>query len=117
MNSGFSQYYLFFFFNDTATTEIYTLSLHDALPISARARSRGTAQPRGARRAAARRLPHRPPGAPQAALEPEGSRTRRPHVRLDRKSTRLNSSHLVISYAVFCLKKKKTASTVKPRPF
>src|SRR5476649_2908680 len=73
-------WYLFFFFNDTATTEIYTLSLHDALPIS---RPRG----RAARRAGwRRRLPARPG---------------------DRKSTRLNSSHTVISYAVFCLKKKK----------
>src|SRR2546426_8400095 len=75
----------FFFFNDTATTEIYTLSLHDALPVSGSRR-------RGDRRA--HRL-HR--GAGQSAASP---------VR-DRKSTRLNSSHLVISYAVFCLKKKK----------
>src|SRR5471030_3440883 len=68
-----------FFFNDTATTEIYTLSLHDALPIFATAMLR---------------------------------RCRRRHrswreCRRDRKSTRLNSSHLGISYAVFCLKKKK----------
>src|SRR5574338_1172744 len=69
----------FFFFNDTATTEIYTLSLHDALPISAGAR--GAAGPAG--RCQADRLP------------------------ADRKSTRLNSSHHGISYAVFCLKKKK----------
>src|SRR2546428_47816 len=74
----------FFFFNDTATTEIYTLSLHDALPISlVRAAGRG---PR-------RRV--------QAGLR---ARRRR---RRDRKSTRLNSSHDQISYAVFCLKKKK----------
>src|SRR2546426_2403741 len=81
----------FFFFNDTATTEIYTLSLHDALPISPRrvpaARGRRT-RPRG------RRLRPRAPRACAARS-------------LDRKSTRLNSSHLVISYAVFCLKKKK----------
>src|SRR2546428_13494330 len=77
---------IFFFFNDTATTEIYTLSLHDALPISARRRpSRRHPRPAGATRAAAR--PARP--------------------REDRKSTRLNSSHDQISYAVFCLKKKK----------
>src|ERR1022692_5002215 len=69
----------FFFFNDTATTEIYTLSLHDALPIY-------------------RRL-HRPPPCRRSTC----GRARRPG---DRKSTRLNSSHLVISYAVFCLKKK-----------
>src|SRR5258708_8294542 len=74
----------FFFFNDTATTEIYTLSLHDALPISSRSR---TFRPRA-------------PPAPAGGYE---DRRRR-----DRKSTRLNSSHQIISYAVFCLKKKKT---------
>src|SRR2546430_6724576 len=74
----------FFFFNDTATTEIYTLSLHDALPISrCTGRDRSGAGCRG-RRATA-------------------TVTRRG----DRKSTRLNSSHSQISYAVFCLKKKK----------
>src|SRR5258708_27241128 len=82
-------YAVFFFFNDTATTEIYTLSLHDALPISVGA-ARKTAQiepaAEGRRGAAAR----------------EGQRGAR-----DRKSTRLNSSHQIISYAVFCLKKKK----------
>src|SRR2546426_8479413 len=75
--------FLFFFFNDTATTEIYTLSLHDALPISRH----------GSRRLTHRFLPACRPGPSRAAQ--------------DRKSTRLNSSHLVISYAVFCLKKKK----------
>src|SRR5256885_9136760 len=86
---------LFFFFNDTATTEIYTLSLHDALPISEpRAGAAGDRQPHGAARPRARRGVQRP-----------GRRARR-----DRKSTRLNSSHLVISYAVFCLKKKKNVS-------
>src|SRR5258708_24392781 len=74
-----------FFFNDTATTEIYTLSLHDALPIF---------PGRTARRAA----------AAATAGCPERSRTARCR---DRKSTRLNSSHQIISYAVFCLKKKK----------
>src|SRR2546429_8960725 len=77
----------FFFFNDTATTEIYTLSLHDALPIL---------------------------GSEQLALADRPLRWA-PHHRLhqrgvgaaDRKSTRLNSSHGYISYAVFCLKKKK----------
>src|SRR5688572_32583071 len=78
--------YHFFFFNDTATTEIYTLSLHDALPIlpsvclSGSPTSSGTRPPRGS-------APFTTPG--------------------DRKSTRLNSSHSQISYAVFCLKKKK----------
>src|SRR5258705_9559427 len=71
----------FFFFNDTATTEIYTLSLHDALPISRTFFSGSSC----------------------------GSCGRKPIFMfgIDRKSTRLNSSHLGISYAVFCLKKKK----------
>src|SRR5262245_66625920 len=72
-----SSLFFFFFINDTATTEIYTLSLHDALPIS----SSGC------------------PGFWPARCCGCGGR--------DRKSTRLNSSHLGISYAVFCLKKKK----------
>src|SRR5256885_13786704 len=89
----------FFFFNDTATTEIYTLSLHDALPIS-------------------------------TVQEPHDAFLKRTHDALglyenreilafviacsseDRKSTRLNSSHLVISYAVFCLKKKKITNLI-----
>src|SRR6266511_6014593 len=74
----------FFFLNDTTTTEIYILSLHDALPISI---ARGPARGARRRRARARRARRR------------GDR--------DRKSTRLNSSHVKISYAVFCLKKKK----------
>src|SRR2546422_11094886 len=80
-----------FFFNDTATTEIYTLSLHDALPISApRVRHRRAAEPQ--------RRPRSPaPTSDRRARQP----------RQDRKSTRLNSSHGYISYAVFCLKKKK----------
>src|SRR5256885_16939181 len=94
---------LFFFFNDTATTEIYTLSLHDALPISLDESLLEFA----------RRLP--PPGGAVRELGPESLNWRygqHPHTRftfarLDRKSTRLSSSHLVISYAVFCLKKKK----------
>src|SRR5256885_5622611 len=86
-------YFFFFFFNDTATTEIYTLSLHDALPIS---RDRAVDQARVQR---AQR------GVVQAvALEASGLEVLHHHI--DRKSTRLNSSHLVISYAVFCLKKK-----------
>src|SRR5947207_14276284 len=77
----------FFFFNDTATTEIYTLSLHDALPISpaVEAVADGSSdQPGGA-------------SIPAVAEAPLGA---------DRKSTRLNSSQANISYAVFCLKKK-----------
>src|SRR5258708_27934550 len=80
----------FFFFNDTATTEIYTLSLHDALPILGRLEK------------SAKLFSSSPPWvkpveSPLAA--PERSK-------IDRKSTRLNSSHQIISYAVFCLKKK-----------
>src|SRR2546422_4809975 len=90
-----SCFFFFFFFNDTATTEIYTLSLHDALPISPR-------RSRDRRRAGA--CIRRPLRA-----APRGSRSRcRPRAGpRDRKSTRLNSSHGYISYAVFCLKKKK----------
>src|SRR5260221_9259760 len=79
----------FFFFNDTATTEIYTLSLHDALPISP---VTGTTSPSSRWRRWWWRATTT--GRPQSR-------------RRDRKSTRLNSSHTVISYAVFCLKKKK----------
>src|SRR5258708_40294902 len=90
------QYFPFFFFNDTATTEIYTLSLHDALPISVDHHrpvvDHGVA---GTRRAAA-------PG-PARTVGAGGADA----VVVDRKSTRLNSSHQIISYAVFCLKKKK----------
>src|SRR5690242_21107598 len=84
----------FFFFNDTATTEIYTLSLHDALPISPGRRS--------ARLPAPPLRPDRPPSPPGSRTCPACRRAIR-----DRKSTRLNSSHMSISYAVFCLKKKK----------
>src|SRR3712207_8880376 len=104
---------IFFFFNDTATTEIYTLSLHDALPIlpgegqvlrlpdhpGARGDGDGRAHPadraglRGRRGRDGDALPALPPLP-------------------DRKSTRLNSSHANISYAVFCLKKTKNSSTV-----
>src|SRR5438094_10372330 len=78
--------YSFFFFNDPATTEIYTLSLHDALPILEHIQSQ------------------------RAVLETASAN----HnvvacLAADRKSTRLNSSHRTISYAVFCLKKKTPA--------
>src|SRR5215204_7080901 len=79
--------FFFFFFNDPATTEIYTLSLHDALPISAAVAGRFRGRP-------AATVTH-------MWVDSEPSREG------DRKSTRLNSSHTVISYAVFCLKKKK----------
>src|SRR6202047_5599694 len=70
-----------FFFNDTATTEIYTLSLHDALPISG-------------------------PSMPMRSISGATSSRGSVRSRKDRKSTRLNSSHRTMSYAVFCLKKK-----------
>src|SRR5256885_13929959 len=92
-----SFYFFFFFFNDTATTEIYTLSLHDALPILVRPLSE--AGPGRARRFTIAALKQGWAWAPR--------RPGPPLLERDRKSTRLNSSHLVISYAVFCLKKKK----------
>src|SRR5258708_21581554 len=98
---------MFFFFNDTATTEIYTLSLHDALPIFefAAVISRFADQEQ-----------HPAPAARSPAQQVDAC------VRgvVDRKSTRLNSSHQIISYAVFCLKKKKEfnllGATSKPQP-
>src|SRR5258705_8851899 len=90
-------FFLFFFFNDTATTEIYTLSLHDALPISRAARAAAVLTLVGAL------------NLPIIKFSVDWWNTL--HQPADRKSTRLNSSHLGISYAVFCLKKKKTAPT------
>src|SRR2546430_17271726 len=91
----------FFFFNDTATTEIYTLSLHDALPISGpNTGGMGACAPVDVDRALMSRI-EREVIAPSI----DGMRAE------DRKSTRLNSSHSQISYAVFCLKKKKTIAT------
>src|SRR5690242_21442875 len=92
-------FYSFFFFNDTATTEIYTLSLHDALPILETVVRLG--------------LPmvivvydDEAYGAEVHHFGPDGF-----PLDTDRKSTRLNSSHMSISYAVFCLKKKKNDNT------
>src|SRR5690349_23680420 len=99
-------FFFFFFFNDPATTEIYTLSLHDALPISPSptkcccersstvSRSSSPVRHGGTRSGSARR----PCSPPRSS---------------DRKSTRLNSSHVEISYAVFCLKKKKNKKKEK----
>src|SRR2546426_8644448 len=98
-----SSYSFFFFFNDTATTEIYTLSLHDALPICARAQV-----PRGAFRILFEPLAWIGFFVHPASLSAQAYLSALRFI--DRKSTRLNSSHLVISYAVFCLKKKKTLS-------
>src|SRR2546430_4122883 len=92
----------FFFFNDTATTEIYTLSLHDALPISAPALIRDV-------KTGVDKLGSQIPAAPdpiQDYVQPDTQIEPSVAVK-DRKSTRLNSSHSQISYAVFCLKKKK----------
>src|SRR2546430_16485654 len=89
----------FFFFNDTATTEIYTLSLHDALPIWLPVRRRYIVK-----RALLLLLCAALPAA--VVPGPRGPEDESVFVR-DRKSTRLNSSHSQISYAVFCLKKKK----------
>src|SRR5436309_11883651 len=87
-----------FFFNDTATTEIYTLSLHDALPIF-------EAMKQGAYHYA-----NKPFNLDELSiLVAKALET----TQLDRKSTRLNSSHVKISYAVFCLKKKKKKENKK----
>src|SRR5260221_6742081 len=92
--------FFFFFFNDTATTEIYTLSLHDALPIYHPLKKLVGA------------------GLSDVLLV-SGTEHMGDFVELlgsgDRKSTRLNSSHTVISYAVFCLKKKKTQNESRLR--
>src|SRR3712207_7728496 len=98
-----------FCFNDTATTEIYTLSLHDALPILPRGDRGGGGGDRGARRARRPRghPPHRARGDRLRAAQLRRRAAALPgDRRADRKSTRLNSSHANISYAVFCLKKK-----------
>src|SRR3954466_11858311 len=87
--------FIFFFFNDTAPTEIYPLSLHDALPIYGQ--HAGPVSSRLDRRRAA--VPRHDDGRPP-----------------DRKSTRLNSSHTIISYAVFCLKKKNECRRPCTRP-
>src|SRR3712207_8708264 len=95
---------VFFFFNDTATTEIYPLSLHDALPIC----GLGVLGARQVVRHVHGEAHRRVPGLPEPVLQQRDRAAR--HLRggeEDRKSTRLNSSHANISYAVFCLKKKK----------
>src|SRR3712207_7846844 len=98
---------IFFFFNDTATTEIYTLSLHDALPIFAQEwLSSPRHQQNLLRNLQAPHLVRK--GRPQGSLALV--------LHQDRKSTRLNSSHANISYAVFCLKKKKLTTWASPDP-
>src|SRR3712207_7623599 len=103
--------WIFFFFNDTATTEIYTLSLHDALPICP-----GVQQGlrRQVERAGGAAVQHPLEGVGDVVGVDERHRDRRQGQRQqarDRKSTRLNSSHANISYAVFCLKKKHRHTT------
>src|SRR3712207_7556193 len=92
-----------FFFNDTATTEIYTLSLHDALPISVCFQILQIIR--------RRQILHLMVNKYQRKNE-HGKKQR-----VDRKSTRLNSSHANISYAVFCLKKKKMTPRTPARPY
>src|SRR2546427_12054974 len=94
-------YFFFFFFNDTATTEIYTLSLHDALPIWSRRARNDRRSGLGAVCGGFRR------GNGKEERRRVMTERDRRALLLDRKSTRLNSSHSQISYAVFCLKKKK----------
>src|SRR5688572_31622111 len=100
-----------FFFDDTATTEIYTLSLHDALPIFRRAKlslggrtskSMEMASALAPKLSSARAFSEYRPGGRSGQVVWKG----------DRKSTRLNSSHSQISYAVFCLKKKKQSKVL-----
>src|SRR3712207_9063578 len=91
---------MYFFFNDTATTEIYTLSLHDALPISGEEAAAGLS---GWADVVEEQLGSFAPEEKEAVMR---------FLMRDRKSTRLNSSHANISYAVFCLKKNKISSAV-----
>src|SRR2546427_3637118 len=100
---------MLFFFNDTATTEIYTLSLHDALPISPRRTtcapgSRTTPVPSSRSRSTCARSSNGRRNCWTHRIGGPGTGEQKGR---DRKSTRLNSSHSQISYAVFCLKKKK----------
>src|SRR3712207_9288001 len=100
-----SIFFIFFFFNDTATTEIYTLSLHDALPILKQSlipiNKSGGAGAEGFLDVKASK------GDPHKIIITLSNLFTTPLATGDRKSTRLNSSHANISYAVFCLKKKK----------
>src|SRR5256885_11530044 len=102
INSPTHQYNYFFFFNDTAPTEIYPLPLHAALPIFPAAADTLTITDKQYRTAA------------RVFINPRGTYNVINELNIDRKSTRLNSSHLVISYAVFCLKKKQNCLNSRP---
>src|SRR2546422_3171710 len=97
--------FFFFFFNDTATTEIYTLSLHDALPIYRLGIAPVPKDAIGADQVVEQRA-----SAMGQRLSATLMQQREVALAEDRKSTRLNSSHGYISYAVFCLKKKKNTN-------
>src|SRR2546428_8350387 len=102
-------YFTFFFFNDTATTEIYTLSLHDALPIS-------FSPPTAFSDTSTSKVVHLSGGIEKNTKTILGAvQGKVNNLARDRKSTRLNSSHDQISYAVFCLKKKQSRNLGKPR--
>src|SRR3712207_6891775 len=104
-----------FFFNDTATTEIYTLSLHDALPIypALTMREKVTELTRGDNCMGCHAVIN-PLGFSLENFDAVGRfRTTDNNKPVDRKSTRLNSSHANISYAVFCLKKTKKSSIIR----
>src|SRR3712207_8876921 len=96
----------FFFFNDTATTEIYTLSLHDALPICELQDEFSLRGTEDCERSGSTTVVEQATAVGGDVLAVTGSGPEE----VDRKSTRLNSSHANISYAVFCLKKKKNNS-------
>src|SRR5207248_10337766 len=98
---------LLFFFTALAPTATYTLSLHDALPICDRHLQFGRRQRAGQRRIRVAGNQH------EIGLFAEDHLFEKPDLVLDRKSTRLNSSHRTISYAVFCLKKKKKKKNTK----
>src|SRR3712207_8866655 len=109
--SQFYYFYNFFVFNDTATTEIYTLSLHDALPISVEGGARMLRVIADGQRADIGVLVET--GQSPVLLHEPQATWLGTFVRRDRKSTRLNSSHANISYAVFCLKKKILSILIK----
>src|SRR3712207_8680766 len=100
-----------FFFNDTATTEIYTLSLHDALPISGGPSDRVLPAVGPRPRASA---PESEQNQHHGKSDDGVHAHQRSSISIDRKSTRLNSSHANISYAVFCLKKKQRLGFHRP---